>query len=118
MANPNPSPSTRFEPGQSGNPGGKPIGARNRLNAAFLNALAEQFEENGKDAIRSVATLAPDVFVRVLAGILPKEVEVSHPIDDLSDEQLNAAALAIRTILSAQGSGEGASQASEPEQTS
>ena len=47
MGNPNPSPETRFKPGQSGNPGGKPKGtpsiwiAAQRLMALSPKALAD-----------------------------------------------------------------------------
>jgi hypothetical protein len=35
-----------FEPGQSGNPAGRPKGARNKLSEVFLQALAEDFDAN------------------------------------------------------------------------
>ena len=40
-----------FRPGQSGNPGGRAVGARVRLQGDFLNALADHFTVNGKDAL-------------------------------------------------------------------
>lgn len=43
MANPNPSPSTRFKPGQSGNPAGS---SKNRR---LTSALLRQIEERGLD---------------------------------------------------------------------
>jgi formiminotetrahydrofolate cyclodeaminase len=92
-----------WKPGESPNPGGKPVGARNRLNAAFLNAMVTQFDKNGAKAIEKVAKEDPATFVRVCAAILPKEMELSRPLDEISDEQLNAAAVAIRAILAAQG---------------
>ncbi len=46
MANPNPSPATRFS---ADNPGrAKRKGARDRLSAAFLTALADDFDAHGK----------------------------------------------------------------------
>jgi hypothetical protein len=44
VANPNPSPETRFEPGRSGNPGGR---ARGRSVAKILRELREQTEIDG-----------------------------------------------------------------------
>ena len=41
----------QFKPGQSPNPGGKPIGARNRLQGDFMRALSEDFAEHGRAAI-------------------------------------------------------------------
>lgn len=104
-----------WKAGETGNPGGKPVNARNRLNAAFLNALAKQFEDNGAVAIKAVAEAQPDVFIKVLAGILPKEVENKRPLDELTDEQLDAAAEAIRAILAAQNNREPAKPKKKPE---
>lgn len=104
-----------WKPGETPNPGGKPINARNRLNAAFLNALAKEFEKTGIRAVKKVATEQPDVFVKVLASILPKEMEVTRPLEEITDEQLNAAAIAIRAILAAQSDRSDARAKSKPE---
>ncbi|MDZ4253219.1 MAG: hypothetical protein U1A72_11695 [Sulfuritalea sp.] len=94
---------TRFKAGNLANPGGKPVRARNSLNAAFLNALLAEFNRSGKAAIKACAKEDPARFVTILASLLPKELEISHPLDEFTDEQLDAAAETIRTILAAQG---------------
>ena len=38
---------TQFKPGQSGNPKGRPKGARNRLGTRFLEALEADFNKFG-----------------------------------------------------------------------
>src|SRR3954453_1707827 len=43
-----------FRPGQSGNPRGRPRGARNRLSEDFLAELYNSFEANGRAAIERV----------------------------------------------------------------
>lgn len=98
---------TQFKPGVSPNPGGKPVKARNKLNANFLNALIKEFDANGAQAIRECATKDPSTFVRVLASLQPKEMEITRPLDDITDEQLDAAYLACRAIIGAQNAGEG-----------
>jgi hypothetical protein len=40
-----------FKPGQSGNPKGRPKGARNRLGTQFLEALEADFNQFGPQAI-------------------------------------------------------------------
>ena len=47
MVNSNPSPGTRFQPGQSGNPSGRPKGALG-LNARLRRILLERTDPSGK----------------------------------------------------------------------
>jgi hypothetical protein len=67
----------RFKPGQSGNPHGRPRGSRNKLAGEFIDALASDFTDHGKAAIRKVRQEKPDIYIRVVASILPKELDVA-----------------------------------------
>lgn len=96
----------KFQPGQSGNPGGKPVAARNALNQAFVKALSDDFAESGVEAIIRAREEDPIGYVRVLAGLLPKEIEVKNSLDEISDDQLNAAIVAVKSILAAQSTPE------------
>lgn len=60
---------TRFQPGQSGNPGGKAAGARNRISGRFLNDLADDYEQHGAavDVARRVFVQTPRQFRHDLA---------------------------------------------------
>lgn len=64
MANPNPSPSTRFQPGQSGNPGGMRPGTRSVTSR--LRDLLEKGEVGGKPIKdgRQVADLLAEVILK------------------------------------------------------
>jgi len=42
---------TRFKPGQSGNPAGRPKGSRNKVSEKLLEALAIDFDDHGKQVI-------------------------------------------------------------------
>lgn len=98
----------RWKPGASPNPGGKPKGARNRIQANFLNALADDFEQHGKQAIEACRTQDPSAYVRAIVALMPKELEISRPLDDLSDDELAAALATVRAIEAAAAAGNGA----------
>jgi hypothetical protein len=66
-----------FEPGQSGNPKGRPKGARNRLGTEFLEALEADFNQFGPQAIAQVREKKPEVYMRVVADLLPKEANIN-----------------------------------------
>lgn len=95
-----------FKPGQSGNPAGRPLGARHKLGEAFIEALREDFEKEGKAAIVKVRTEKPDAYLKVIASLLPKDVNLSGSLDlgdtddmlELDDATLNDI---IRTQLAA-----------------
>src|SRR3954452_7302259 len=82
-----------FKSGQSGNPRGRPKGARNRLGEEFLAELYNAFVANGRAAIERVVEEDPAAFLRIIAGLIPKEVKsTSSPFDALSEEELEALA--------------------------
>ena len=91
MANPNPSPSTRFGATDGNSPRAKQKGARDRLSAAFLTDFADDYEAHGKAVIETVRAKDPVAYMRLAAALLPTKVEIAEDsIAALSDEQLNA----------------------------
>jgi hypothetical protein len=64
-----------FEKGQVPNPKGRPKGSRSKLGEAFLEALCDDFNANGIAAIQTVREEKPDQYLKVIASILPKQIE-------------------------------------------
>ena len=74
----------RFKPG---NPG-RPKGARNKLGEAFLEALLTDFAENGVKAITDMRDKNPGDYVKVVASILPKEIDAGERTIGVLEELL------------------------------
>jgi hypothetical protein len=75
MANPNPSPETRFKPGESGNPGGRPAGVGELKALVAENAKAD-WEIHGAAVLAVLRETDPAAYVRVIAQLIPKESKV------------------------------------------
>jgi hypothetical protein len=70
-----------FPRGVSGNPMGRPVGSKNKLQEQFLLDLSDAWREYGVEALRKCATQEPSVFVKTIAGLLPRDVSLSVGID-------------------------------------
>lgn len=103
---------SQFKPGNNANPGGKPLNARNRLTAHYLNALADDFAKNGKQAIVDAREKDPMGYVKAIGALMPKQIEQTAPLDDLSDAELLAAIALLRSRLT-EDVGAGEHQAAE-----
>lgn len=95
------------KPFQPGNPG-RPKGSRNKLGEAFIAAMHDDFVEHGKAVIETVRTEKPDQYLKVVASILPKELNIkTDAFDGISDDQLAAIVAAATAALGIAGDGEG-----------
>lgn len=75
----------QFKPG---NPG-RPKGSRNKLGEAFIEALQEDFEKHGVEAIETVRCEKPDQYLKVIASILPKDINLNvNQLGDMTDDEL------------------------------
>ena len=79
-----------FKPGQSGNPKGRTKGSRNKLGEAFIEALHDDFMANGVAAIQVVRAEKPDQYLKVIASLLPKDVNlnINDQYGEMSDDEL------------------------------
>ena len=57
----------------------------------FYPSPSRGFAKHGPAVIEKVRTDKPDVYLKVIAGLLPKDVNLNvRPLDELTDEQLMA----------------------------
>lgn len=105
-----PPPGHGWKPGQSGNPGGRPkgIGAKAREHTdKALEILVEGMSD--KDARVRVAA-AKEILDRGWGKSLTMTADVSNKLEDLHDDELDAAISALRAAIhtaTKDGSGEG-----------
>ena len=62
---------TRWPPGKSGNPAGKPPGTRTAFSQGFIRDFALVWAEEGLEAVRKVAKKSPEAFVGSRLAFVP-----------------------------------------------
>ena len=77
--------------GKSGNPNGRPKGAKDKLTNIFWTDFYTVWQSGGRPALERVMNDDPSTFVRVAASLMPKEAELTLrtvAADQLSDNEL------------------------------
>lgn len=93
---------TRWKPGQSGNPAGKPKGSRTKLAESFWSDLYDKWLDHGSAAIQAMIEDKPGDFVKVVASQMPKEFLVkTDALNEISDEDLAEFIATLRHLASA-----------------
>lgn len=67
-----------FKPGVSGNPAGRPKGARHKFSQDFVIAFADDFTIHGAHVIAEVRVKDPAAYLRTACSILPKIIEMDE----------------------------------------
>ena len=75
-----------------------------RVRDALMKALAEDFEEHGVEAVRLARIERPVEYLRIVAGLLPKEFEITDSrLAEISDDELDALLEHVRGRIAARG---------------
>jgi len=99
----------QFKPGQSGNPSGyNESPSRTKLGRRFLSDLSKDWDAHGTKAITAFRTKRPHDYVRMVASLLPRELNVKvNEFDELTDEQLSEQLGIVMARLQGAGAGDG-----------
>lgn len=88
-----------FEKGQSGNPAGRPKGARHKLAQDFIRVLAEDFVANGKEVIEKLRQDNPAAYAKTISGVLPKIIELEDEEDDSGGKPVSGVLLITKDFI-------------------
>ena len=76
-------------PALSESPRERPKASWSKLGEAFMTELTRSWETHGKDAIGKIADQKPEVYVKLVASFVTKDVEPqTGAFDDVSDAEL------------------------------
>lgn len=78
-----------WKPGVSGNPIGRPKGARTRFGEEFVLEFMEHWKIHGKDCLDKLANENVEAYARVAVAILPKIIELGDDTKDMLAEALS-----------------------------
>jgi len=93
-----------FAKGASGNLAGRPLGARTRFSESFMQDVLAEWQEHGRQALIDFREGNAENFVKLMASLLPKNVNLKvNELDDLTDEQLMRQLAAVRQDLARAG---------------
>ena len=88
----------RFPKGISGNPAGRPRGAKGKFSEALVTDFARDWQEHGAEVVARVRVENPVAYLSVASRLVPREflIESGGAIEQMSDEELIAIVVAAR----------------------
>jgi hypothetical protein len=66
-----------WQPGESGNPAGRPIGSRQKVSEAIIRDISDAWATHGRTVLDKLAVSDPGKFAQLAAGLIPREFQLS-----------------------------------------
>jgi hypothetical protein len=66
-----------WQPGESGNPGGRPIGARGRFSEQMISDIARSWSTHGPAALEKMAKTDNTRYVEICSRLIPRDVALT-----------------------------------------
>lgn len=71
--------------GTSGNLNGRPTGTRDKFNQDFIQDLASDWADHGKDVLIKLRKTDPATYARLAASLVPKDIKIQHDVNIVTD---------------------------------
>ena len=94
-------PEGRFPKGTSGNPAGRPRGARGRFSEGLVTDFAQDWAQHGAEVIARVRKDDPTAYLSIACRLVPREFLIETSDGDvmhMSDEELLAIVVTKRQV--------------------
>ena len=92
-------PDGRLLPGARVPGAGRKVGSRTKIVESFTDELYKDFQANGPQTIVAARERDPMGYVKMIAGLLPKEMTITRPLEGLSDDELHEAIAQIQAAM-------------------
>ena len=89
-----------WKKGQSGNPAGRPKGAKDQLSRAVYQGMLEDWAEHGLEVIQKVREKKPELYLQAVIRLVPTSHDLTfddarRSIDEYTTEELAGMVAAV-----------------------
>jgi hypothetical protein len=83
---------------------GRPLAAQRDLATRLMAILAVDFERDGADTVAKLRLENPTNYLRLVAALLPKDLDDENLLDKVSDEELQDVLVRLRALAAVRDS--------------